>query len=370
MAKATTYSFQGKEWSVKDLAEELDLSTHRVYRLLKDHNEDIKAIFESRGITIKEEEKSQRARLFEYKGKQWTVKQLSEEFGLSYARVNHLIRQYDGDVEQIALSREKRKKADPTKKAPKTGKSVEKNQNKNNLFKVKLSYELNDELIEESININQFSSLNDKIYSIIDNFKNKSDDEYFICEIYYCSESEEDLIWELEIDDYENFIVAEAVSGIQFFPKLFKHYDLNFFHTLEMSFEEFFKRLTGEKEKQIQSKRVEIIYETENNSYEEDVGVVNNLDELKKLINNCDLYKYSSSFYQGDDQGSYSVGFNIYLENQILGSLKWYTNDKSLDDFLGTENDFDPLHNELVEYYEMVFFEYTNKNLANFIFQL
>ena len=106
-----------------------------------------------------------------------------------------------------------------------------------------MSYELNDELIEESININQFSSLNDKIYSIIDNFKNKSDDEYFICEIYYCSESEEDLIWELEIDDYENFIVAEALSGIQFIPKLFKHYDLNFFHTLEMSFEEFLKDL-------------------------------------------------------------------------------------------------------------------------------
>ena len=102
MVKATTYSFQGKEWTVKDLAEELGLSTHRVYRLLKDHNEDLKAIFESRGITIMEEEKSQRARLFEYKGKQWTVKQLAEEFGLSYARVNHLIRQYDGDVEQIA----------------------------------------------------------------------------------------------------------------------------------------------------------------------------------------------------------------------------------------------------------------------------
>ncbi|MEE3122808.1 MAG: helix-turn-helix domain-containing protein [SAR324 cluster bacterium] len=57
MAKATTYSFQGKEWTVKDLAEELDLSTHRVYRLLKDHNEDLKAIFESRGITIKKKKK-------------------------------------------------------------------------------------------------------------------------------------------------------------------------------------------------------------------------------------------------------------------------------------------------------------------------
>ena len=31
MAKATTYTFQGREWTVKDLAEELDLSTHRVY---------------------------------------------------------------------------------------------------------------------------------------------------------------------------------------------------------------------------------------------------------------------------------------------------------------------------------------------------
>ena len=51
MAKATSYSFQGREWTVKDLAEELGLSTPRVHGLLKEHNEDIKAIFESRGIT-------------------------------------------------------------------------------------------------------------------------------------------------------------------------------------------------------------------------------------------------------------------------------------------------------------------------------
>ena len=127
MVKATTYSFQGKEWTVKDLAEEFGLSTHRVYRLLKDHNEDLKAIFESRGITIEEEEKSQRARLFDYKGKQWTVKQLAEEFGLSYARVNHLIRQYDGDVEQIVLSREKNKKTIQTEKKPKEKKVHEEN---------------------------------------------------------------------------------------------------------------------------------------------------------------------------------------------------------------------------------------------------
>jgi len=53
------------------------------------------------------------------------VKQLAEEFGLSYARVNHLIRQYDGDVEQIALSREKSKKTAETEKAPKTDKTDE-----------------------------------------------------------------------------------------------------------------------------------------------------------------------------------------------------------------------------------------------------
>ena len=107
-----------------------------MYRLLKDHNEDLKAIFESRGITIKEEEKSQRARLFDYKEKQWTVKQLAEEFGLSYARVNHLIRQYDGDVEQIALSRKKDKKTsvkktdEITKSAKLTTSQSQKSKNK------------------------------------------------------------------------------------------------------------------------------------------------------------------------------------------------------------------------------------------------
>jgi len=370
MAKATSYTFQGREWTVKDLAEELGLSTHRVYRLLKDHNEDIKAIFESRVITPKAEDKGQRARLFEYKGKQWTVKQLAEEFGLSYERVNNLIRQYDGDIEKIALSREKRKKADPTKKAPKTEKTVEKNQNKNNLFKIKFSYDLNDEHVEDSFDINHFSLLEEKIYSIIDNFKNKSSDEYFICEIYYCSDSEEDLIWELEIDDYENFIVAEAVSGIQFIPKLFKHYDLNFFHTLEMSFEEFFKRITGEKEKQTKPKRIEIMYETEKNDYKEDIGVANNLNELTKLIENCDLYKYSSRFYQGDNQGKFSVGFNIYFEDQLLGCLKWYHTDMTINNFFDYEYDYEVLHDELNEYYDELFSDYTNKNLANFILEL
>jgi len=44
MAKAKSYKLQGREWTVKDLAEELGLSTPRVHGLLKEHNEDIKAI--------------------------------------------------------------------------------------------------------------------------------------------------------------------------------------------------------------------------------------------------------------------------------------------------------------------------------------
>ena len=126
MAKAKSYKLQGREWTVKDLAGELGLSTPRVHGLLKEHNEDIKAIFASRGITPKPADKGPKARLFDYKGKQWTVKQLAEEFGLSNVRVNRLIKEFDGDIEKIALSREKSKKADATEKAPKTEKTDKK----------------------------------------------------------------------------------------------------------------------------------------------------------------------------------------------------------------------------------------------------
>ena len=126
MAKATSYTFQGREWTVKDLAEELGLSTPRVHGLLKEHNEDIKAIFESRGITPKPADKGPKARLFDYKGKQWTVKQLAEEFGLSNVRVNRLIKEHDGDIEKIASSREKSKKTAETKKTPKAEKTDKK----------------------------------------------------------------------------------------------------------------------------------------------------------------------------------------------------------------------------------------------------
>jgi len=127
MAKAKSYKLQGREWTVKDLAEELGLSTPRVHGLLKEHNEDIKAIFESRGITPKPADKGPKARLFDYKGKQWTVKQLAEEFGLSNVRVNRLIKEHDGDIEKIVLSKEKSKKTTETKKEPNTEKAYEEN---------------------------------------------------------------------------------------------------------------------------------------------------------------------------------------------------------------------------------------------------
>ena len=127
MAKAKSYKLQGREWTVKDLTEELGLSTPRVHGLLKEHNEDIKAIFASRGITPKPADKGPRARLFEYKGKQWSVKQLAEEFGLSNVRVNRLIKEFDGDIEKIALTRSKSKKTTETKKEPNTEKAYEEN---------------------------------------------------------------------------------------------------------------------------------------------------------------------------------------------------------------------------------------------------
>jgi len=157
MAKAKSYKLQGREWTVKDLAEELGLSTPRVHGLLKEHNKDIKAIFASRGITPKAAYKGPRARLFDYKGKQWTVKQLAEEFGLSNVRVNRLIKEHDGDIEKIALSREKNKKADATKKAPKDDNSdynsteqsgSQQGEESTNQF-MNMSDELLDELLDE-----------------------------------------------------------------------------------------------------------------------------------------------------------------------------------------------------------------------------
>jgi DNA-binding Xre family transcriptional regulator len=118
---------QGREWTVKDLAEELGLSTPRVHGLLKEHNEDIKAIFASRGITPKPADKGPKARLFDYKGKQWTVKQLAKEFGLSNVRFNNLIKEFNGDIEKIALTRSKSKKTTETKKEPNTEKAYEEN---------------------------------------------------------------------------------------------------------------------------------------------------------------------------------------------------------------------------------------------------
>jgi len=156
MAKAKSYKLQGREWTVKDLAEELGLSTPRVHGLLKEHNEDIKAIFESRGITPKPADKGPKARLFDYKGKQWTVKQLAEEFGLSNVRVNRLIKEHDGDIEKIALTRSKSKKTAETEKAPKEDNSdynsTEQSDKQQEEESIKRQFgEFLDEIVAESI---------------------------------------------------------------------------------------------------------------------------------------------------------------------------------------------------------------------------
>ena len=218
--------------------------------------------------------------------------------------------------------------------------------------------------------LNHFSLLEEKIYSIIDNFKNKSSDECFICEMYYCSDSEEDLIWELEIDDYENFILTETVSGIQFVPKLFKHYGLKYFLTLELSIEEFFKNLTQEVRKINKPKRLTANYETQKSLEEVDIGKFNSYKELKSLIEKCDLYAYSSKFYMGELQGRYSVGFRIYSEEIWLGQMCWFTDNETLNDFLDYECDANALNDELIECFDMIFSDCTNKNLAKFIFEL
>ena len=253
MVKATTYSFQGKEWTVKDLAEELDLSTHRVYRLLKDHNEDLKAIFESRGITIKEEEKSQRARLFEYKGKQWTVKQLSEEFGLSYARVNHLIRQYDGDVEQIALSREKSKKTS-VKKTDEIAKSAEliksqsqksKNKRKDkfwlkiNLWEKEYTPKNIDELIE-IIEFHMFNDLTTIGTSAVEICLMVNEDEIDICVIAPGNNSHESELL-LNISNLSKFVTCEKLNNdfdciFEIENKFLKKYNLNNNDNFEANF--------------------------------------------------------------------------------------------------------------------------------------
>jgi len=157
MAKAKSYKLQGREWTVKTLAEELGLSTPRVHGLLKEHNEDIKAIFASRGITPKPADKGPKARLFDYKGKQWTVKQLAKEFGLSNVRVNRLIKEFDGDIEKIALSREKSKKTAETKKSPKTDKTDEKTEIVTEDFSLRerLVLDLEDKVSFEGIKIDQ-----------------------------------------------------------------------------------------------------------------------------------------------------------------------------------------------------------------------
>ena len=66
----------------------------------------------------------------------------------------------------------------------------------------------------------------------------------------------------------------------------------------------------------------------------ENIGTASSFKEFKILIDNCDFYKYSSSYYQGYNQDKFSVGFNFFLENSFLGSLKWHHQNETLNEFL------------------------------------
>ena len=121
MAKGKSYRFQSREWTVKDLAEGLRLSTTRVYRLLKENNGDIEAIFESRGIFPKTDEKGFRAGPIDYIGmdfkyppqpdkdivgsylREW---QTSDKYKLQEKSLDLLFRSYcpnNNQLEQIIL---------------------------------------------------------------------------------------------------------------------------------------------------------------------------------------------------------------------------------------------------------------------------
>ena len=212
--------------------------------------------------------------------------------------------------------------------------NVDKIKIKRNFEKIKLEYEINNESKEEFLEITTFSKFEDKINSLIDNFK-ASGDEYFDCTIYYCmnDESEELTCIEIERSDINDFNINN-VDNLTFIPDLKKVYDLNYFINEEIALDTFYKRLTKEEEKKLVPKIVEIIYETEKNLITENIGTASSFKEFKILFDNCDFYKYSSSYYQGDNQDKFSVGFNFFLENSFLGSLKWHNQNKTLNEFL------------------------------------
>ena len=402
MAKATSYSFQGREWTVKDLAEELGLSTDRVYRLLKDHNEDIKSIFASRGITPKPADKGPKARLFDYKGKQWTVNQLAEEFGLSNVRVNRLIKEHDGDIEKIALSREKNKKADATKKAPKddnsdynsdeqSGRQQEvesltsqfmnmsdelldeiaadawKNEEKMEIYLCKGEI---DENLGDDYDLNIFVNNSDQIFrDILRYFKNLYEngcDEYPRITMKYKVGNElvtlgliECILDKEGLDDFDDSIKnCNEIFGFEpveiekedFLIEKSKpifYYGIDYLEW-DIDLENILHRLSGNS-KANQSVELEIFYDTPDgfgDAYNKTVGSLGEFIDLCKEIKMIEEQNDKHILIDGEKHKNHLM-FKFFKDDIHLGSCGMFKLEENVDDFINGENNFPEYHDQI-----------------------
>jgi len=233
-------------------------------------------------------------------------------------------------------------------------------------MKLKLLYTNDDNSIEEYYELIKYSSFEDKIKSIFKLLEKSGDDLY--CQVLNCLEEDEYDFFEVEVkeNNLKEFKLNELILRVEYIPELSSCYDFNYFVNQEINLESFVKRITQEEKKDIPPKKVKITYETPSSTFVEDLGEATSFDEFSKLVKNCDLYKYSSQYYQGDNQGRFSVGFSIYFNDQFLGVINWFRDDMSFEEFIENgdfESDFD------FEYY-CENHDYNNKNIINFILSI
>ena len=402
MAKAKSYKLQGREWTVKDLAEELGLSTPRVHGLLKEHNKDIKAIFASRGITPKAAYKGPRARLFDYKGKQWTVKQLAEEFGLSNVRVNRLIKEHDGDIEKIALSREKNKKADATKKAPKDDNSdynsAEQSGRQQEVESLTSQFmDMSDELLDEiaadawkneekmeiylckgeidknlgdDYDLNIFVNNSDQIFrDILRYFKNLYEngcDEYPRITMKYKVGNElvtlgliECILDKEGLDDFDDSIKnCNEIFGFEpveiekedFLIEKSKpifYYGIDYLEW-DIDLENIIHRLSGNS-KANQSVELEIFYDTPDgfgDAYNKTVGSLGEFIDLCKEIKMIEEQNDKHILIDGEKHKNHLM-FKFFKDDIHLGSCGMFKLEENVDDFINGENNFPEYHDQI-----------------------
>ncbi len=402
MAKAKSYKLQGREWTVNDLAEELGLSTPRVHGLLKEHNKDIKAIFASRGITPKAAYKGPRARLFDYKGKQWTVKQLAEEFGLSNVRVNRLIKEHDGDIEKIALSREKNKKADATKKAPKDDNSdynsAEQSGRQQEVESLTSQFmNMSDELLDEiaadawkneekmeiylckgeidknlgdDYDLNIFVNNSDQIFrDILRYFKNLYEngcDEYPRITMKYKVGNElvtlgliECILDKEGLDDFDDSIKnCNEIFGFEpveiekedFLIEKSKpifYYGIDYLEW-DIDLENIIHRLSGNS-KANQSVELEIFYDTPDgfgDAYNKTVGSLGEFIDLCKEIKMIEEQNDKHILIDGEKHKNHLM-FKFFKDDIHLGSCGMFKLEENVDDFINGENNFPEYHDQI-----------------------